>query len=481
MLNEINKKVSIEYEGLYTQLILAAFFMFIIPLLLALYVIFNVIVNKNIDATMGYARLVIFWMVASGIFGFILIRRPVKAILQLINKAKNIAEGNLDEKIVVARRDELKDLASAFNRITADLEKKIAELEYSRSLTRELFQKIGHAITSSQRMDALLTLINQSVRKVLRGESSFITLYEPDSRKLYLKAYSGSQRDLNENMQLPDNKGVMGFVIKNKKPMIIKKGGVEDNLPAQYREEILKYTTILCVPIIEKDEVKGVVGVSDLLDTDKIDTDDLFLMENIAGQIATSLENFALNKNIEETYYQTLITLARVVEAKDPYSAGHLERVSKYVSKMADRLKLEPETKKMLIGGAILHDLGKVGIQDSILKKEGKFSEEEYSIMKQHSIIGENILKPLRTMSKLSSLVRHHHEMYDGSGYPDGLMGEDIPLTSRMLAVADIYDALTTDRPYRKAMSKEEAVKTLRSYAGNKLDPKLVEIFISII
>lgn len=467
-----------EEEGLYTQFIFATLFMFIIPLLLFLYIIFNVLAKKNPEDLTSYARLVIFWVVASGIVGFFIIRRPISAILDLIKKAKAISEGSLDEKITVNRRDEIRDLAMAFNRLTTDLEKKISELEYSKSLTRELFQRIGHAITSSQKIDALLAIIAQSVRKVLRGESSFIALYEPLDGKLYLKSYSGAQKNLSENMELPDKKGAIGFVIKNKKPMIIKKGGAAANALVPSSEEYLEYTTTLCVPIVEKDNVRGVVGVSDLMDTDKIDTDDLFLMENIAGQIATSIENFALNRNIEETYYQTLLMLARVVEAKDAYSAGHLERVSQYVARMADRLRLDPETKKMLTGGAILHDLGKVGVQDGILKKEGSFLKEEYEVMKQHSIIGENILKPLRSMSKLSELVRHHHELYDGTGYPDGLRGEDIPLSARILCIADIYDALTTERPYKKAMPKEDAIKTLRSYSGNKLDPKLVEVFI---
>lgn len=478
MLKITDKKILIRDQGLYSQFLLASIFMFIIPLLLALYVIVNIILRQDMNALSGYARLIILWMVVSGVFGFSLAKRPILSILDLIKKAKEISDGNMCGTIVTEHRDELKDLATAFNRLTADLEKKIAELEYSRSLTRELFQKIGHAITSSQKIDALLTLIVQSVRKVLRGEASFVATYEPNTTRLYLKAYSGTQKDLSQGIELPDKKGAIGFVIKNKKPMIIKKGGDEASLFVPSSEEYLRYTTILCVPIIEKDIVKGVVGVSDLMNTEKIDTDDLFLMENIASQIATSIENFTLNRNIEETYYQTLLMLARVVEAKDAYSAGHLERVSKYVAKMADKLRLDLETKKVLTGGAILHDLGKVGIQDNILKKEDRFTKEEYEVMKQHAVIGENILKPLRSMSKLSDLVRHHHELYDGTGYPDGLRGEDIPLSARILAIADVYDAISTDRPYRKAMTRGEAIKTLESYAGNRLDPKLVEVFI---
>jgi HD-GYP domain-containing protein (c-di-GMP phosphodiesterase class II) len=278
-------------------------------------------------------------------------------------------------------------------------------------------------------------------------------------------------------MDMADDKGVVGFVIKTRKPLIVKKGDNQaQSLPGG---EVLIYSTLLAVPIVEKGEVRGVIGVCDQKYVDRIDTDDLFLLENISGQIATTIENIDLNNEIDDTYYETLVMLARVVEAKDPYSAGHLERVASYVDAVAIKLRLDGETRKILHGGALLHDLGKVGIRDDILKKTGKFTDDEYAIMKEHSMIGENILKPLRSMIKLAELVRHHHEHYDGTGYPDGLKGEEIPITSRILAIADVYDSITTDRPYRKAMTKNEATKVLREEAGTKLDPKLVDLFIN--
>ena len=483
MITKPARSISIDDESLYTKLVLAAFFMFIIPILLILYLIFIVIIKKDSASPVGYARLVIFWMVASGVFGYIVIKRCIKGILNLITKAKDISQGKFKGKIEVLHDDELKDLAIAFNRITSDLERKIKELEFSRSLTRELFQKIGHAITSSQKIDALLNLIAQTTRKVLKAGSSFIALYKPEDKKLYLRAYAGSQKDITDNMVLPDNKGVINLVIGSKKPMVIKRATneeTEESSPGP-EEEKIQYSSILCVPIIKKTEIKGVMSVCDPVDTGKIDTEDLFLLENIAGHVATSIENFELNKNIEETYYETLLTLARTVEAKDPYSGGHIERVSSYVEGVANKMKLNEESKKILMGGAILHDLGKVGIQDDVLKKPGKYTPEEYEIMKQHAVIGENILRPLRSMAKLAQLVRHHHEHYDGTGYPDGLKGENIPLLSRILTIADIYDALITERPYKKAYSKTEAIKTLKGYKGNVLDSKLVDIFLDVV
>lgn len=476
----LNKKISLEDIGLYDKMIFAFVFMFIIPMLLTLYLIFlapRIIDNK--DSLLTHIRIIIVWMTVCGLLGYLFIRRTIKTLVTIIKQAESLSLGSNGQRIDVAWNDELKDLARSFNRIKSDLETKIKELQHSRSLTRELFQRMGHAMTSSQKMEALLNIIVHGMRKVLETQSAFIALYDND-KKLYLKAYVGSQKEMRSNMRLSDVKGAIGRAILNLDPIIITKNLAE--MSAEQGEDIIYYeTNIVCVPILVKDKLKGVLGATDKAGGQNVDQEDISLLENVASQIAICVENTELSKDIEETYYNTLVMLARIVEARDPYSAGHLERVSSYVEMIAEKLDMDDETKKILTGGALLHDLGKVGIEDTILKKEGLLTSQEYEMMKQHSIIGENILKPLRSMSKLSSVVRHHHEMYDGTGYPNGLKGEDIPLAARILTVADIYDAITTDRPYRKAMSREEAIKTLISYSGNKLDPKLVEIFTNMV
>ena len=479
--SSLNRKFSIEDIGLYSKNAMAFLFMFIIPLLLACYLVFiipNIIGDKETFLT--YSRIVIAMMIASGLFGYIFIRRTIKALISIIKKAENLAAGGKGgEKIEVTYNDELKGLAYSFNTINSNLEVKIKELEYSQRLTRELFQQIGRAITGSQKVKALFDIIVHGMKKVLDTSSSFIALYDKDGI-LRLKAHSGIQKDLKDNMSLPDDRGIIGAVIKDKNAVVENKD--DEKTRERVDKDVISYKTgIGCVPILSNHSIKGILGITDKAGTQKISLEDLTLLDNIASQVALCVENVELSKNIEETYYDTLVMLARIVEAKDAYSAGHLERVSSYVKLMADKLNIDEAAKKILSGGALLHDLGKVGIDDVILKKTGKLTPQEYEIMKQHTVIGENILKPLQSMSKLSMLVRNHHELYDGSGYPDGLKGEEIPLLARILTIADIYDAITTDRPYRKMMSRDEAIKELRSSAGNKLDPKLVETFIELI
>lgn len=157
-----------------------------------------------------------------------------------------------------------------------------------------------------------------------------------------------------------------------------------------------------------------------------------------------------------------LFSLATSIEAKDPYTQGHCERLSEYSLALAERLNLAEELRVALCRGGIVHDLGKVVVPEHILLKRGPLTDEEWKVMKQHPIVGENICRPLKSFRLVLPIIRHHHERQDGSGYPDGLKGDEIPLTARVLQTVDIYDALTTDRPYRKALGPDEAIAQIR-------------------
>jgi putative two-component system response regulator len=158
-----------------------------------------------------------------------------------------------------------------------------------------------------------------------------------------------------------------------------------------------------------------------------------------------------------------LFSLALSIEAKDPYTEGHCDRLSKYSVALGEKLGLSEELRVALRRGGLIHDIGKLSVPDHILLKPGPLTPEERKIMEQHTIMGERICAPLRSFRYVLPIIRHHHEKGDGSGYPDGLKGEQIPLTARILQIADIYDALTTDRPYRKALSSQEALLIMRS------------------
>jgi putative two-component system response regulator len=165
-----------------------------------------------------------------------------------------------------------------------------------------------------------------------------------------------------------------------------------------------------------------------------------------------------------ENLEKVLITIAAIAEAKDEYTEGHLERMASYAAGLGTAL-----------------GLGKIGVSELILKKRGPLTAEEFAEMKEHTIIGERIVQPLRFSAQVGPIVRGHHERWNGSGYPDGLAGEEIPLGARVISVVDAYDAMTTDRPYRKALSFQDAVGELRRWADSQFDPRLVDTFLEMI
>jgi putative two-component system response regulator len=177
-----------------------------------------------------------------------------------------------------------------------------------------------------------------------------------------------------------------------------------------------------------------------------------------------------------------LCTLGRSVESRDPYTEGHCERLSRYAGELGTHLQLSEEQVVALRRGGYLHDLGKVAIPDAILKKHGDLTEEEWQLIRQHPEIGENICRPLRSLRLVLPIIRHHHEHWDGSGYPDGLAGEEIPLLARILQVVDVYDALRTERPYKPARTHEDTYHTMIAEAEAGLwDRRLVEEFFAML
>jgi HD-GYP domain-containing protein (c-di-GMP phosphodiesterase class II) len=208
---------------------------------------------------------------------------------------------------------------------------------------------------------------------------------------------------------------------------------------------------------------------------------ELRLLGSMAEQLAAVLTNTDLYLDLEHFVINVVKSLVYAIEAKDVYTSGHSERVSHYSMRIADHLGLDAEQKKVIRWASILHDVGKIGIPESILNKPGALDDEEYEIIKSHPEKGYDILKPLEQLSSSLPGILHHHERYDGRGYPHGLKGAAIPRIARIIAVADTFDAITSKRPYRPAKSHQEALAIVEEVAGTQLDARLVEVFARII
>lgn len=241
------------------------------------------------------------------------------------------------------------------------------------------------------------------------------------------------------------------------------------------KEETRLIPIILVTPVDESEcKVRGFeAGVDDFLQRP---INSVELLARVKCLVRAKRLNDEL-VNVENV----ILALATAIEAKDPYTEGHIERVASYALSLGKELGLSLWEQQLLRRAAVLHDVGKIGVSESILVKPGPLTEEEFNHVKSHTIVGERICRPLKQDRLIIEVVRHHHERYDGKGYPDRLAGEDIPIAARIMAVVDAYDALTSDRPYRGRLSKEEALQILKEEAGRQFDPKVAVAFISMV
>jgi putative nucleotidyltransferase with HDIG domain len=235
------------------------------------------------------------------------------------------------------------------------------------------------------------------------------------------------------------------------------------------------------VPIAVGGELKGIIFTGPKLSSEDYSEYDLDIMTFIANSVGIGMENSRLLSQLKLTYLQTLRSLISIVEAKDPYTKGHTERVASYAMALANRLDMPEEDLRRIMFAALLHDIGKMGVLDAIINKPGPLSEEEWVLMRAHPVVGAAIVEKMEFLKGTVEIVRHHHESWNGRGYPDGLEGEDIPFGARIVTVADSFDAMTTDRPYRRALSIDEAVRRLEECAGVQFDARLVKAFVAYV
>lgn len=187
-----------------------------------------------------------------------------------------------------------------------------------------------------------------------------------------------------------------------------------------------------------------------------------------------------LYQQVQRSIYQSLLGLANALEAKDPYTRGHSERVGAVSRSLAQALGLSAPEAETIGQAGLLHDIGKIGVPEAVLRKRGALEPDEWELMRRHPLIGAQIVAPFEFFAAGALTIRHHHERCDGDGYPDGLVGEAIPLGARIVAVVDVFDALTSDRPYRAALPRDEALEHLRGQAGRTLDARIVTAFLEL-
>jgi len=383
-------------------------------------------------------------------------------------------------QILKNKNEELAQAKKKLEEWSDKLEEKVRlrtrELKKSKDRLFILYQ-ISRSISSTLELDNILKVILDFSVKISGANRGSVMLLDEKKNTFFIKAAYNLSEKVILNVTFAKDENTIGWVAKNKKSLYIKDLEKDKRFS---KKEIVDYKIkrLLMVPIIIEGEVKGVINLDN---NTSFTTDIINLLKSFSEQAAVAINNARLYQKIQDSYFEIVKALAQAIEAKDPYTHGHSERVMKYSLAIAPRLGLSKEEKDSLRYAAILHDIGKIGVRGIILNNPNGLTTEEYDEVKRHPIIGENIISPIELLQPIRPLIRHHHEWYNGKGYPDGLSRENIPLGARILPVADAYDAMKSDRPYRKALTEETAIQELRQGSGTQFEPKIVKIFLEIL
>ena len=254
--------------------------------------------------------------------------------------------------------------------------------------------------------------------------------------------------------------------------------GIPLSVPAEvFGKESGRPLSIMIAPLSNLKRTIGAVVIAFEEDKDFIRQQTLRLLHILVDFFSLSLENIYLLDDLKSAYFYTIKAIANSIEARDPYTKGHSERVARFSKAIAEEFNWDKNEIELIDWGGVLHDVGKIGIRDSILNKPGKFTDDEYNEIKLHPLIGTQIVKDISFLEPIIPYVLEHHERFDGKGYPGGMAGENISIKGRLLAVADAFDAMTSDRPYRKALKPEDALKEILRNGGTQFDPEVVRAF----
>lgn len=340
--------------------------------------------------------------------------------------------------------------------------------------------EISADVAAVRTVEAILGVVVSSARWILNYQYCSISIEAPtgDHMRVYAQSTSSSATPIVTRQEL--HQGLVGQMLNLRQPMRMTEldpATVGDDIEAQVL--VTGARSVLLLPLIADGHVFGTLAFSSARPS-AFPPESLALGRFLALQIAGGVQNALLLEELDGRE-NVIVSLALAIEAKDPYTEGHCQRLAQYAEQLGRVLDFDEVHIMKLRMAAILHDVGKIAVPETILQKPGTLTDEEYKVLQLHPVTGESICQPLRSLRPMLPAIRHHHERWDGRGYPDGLVGEEIPLDARIIAIVDAFDAMTSDRPYRPGMPVERALAILRENRGPQWDETLLVVFIPLI
>lgn len=364
-------------------------------------------------------------------------------------------------------------MKETITRESTDLKEKTAALE--RQLNAMIH--VSSLVATRSSIDEVLSEILNIAIELLFANSGSIMILDAAGQNLIVEQSRGIELDI-VNTKVALGESISGWVAKNCEPVLLINGIDDPRFTGERTERNIK--DAISVPLCVEKKVMGVLNISNSCEGREFTELDMRLLAALGHQAGVALQKSAYVQHLDSSYIELVSALSKIVDARDPYTFGHARAVRDYAMGIAEALNLPKEQLRRLNIAALLHDVGKIAIRDKVLLKPESLTIDEYKVIQTHPSVGARILETVPFLDDLAPIVRHHHERYDGAGYPSQLHSDEIPLGSRILAIADAFDSMASNRPYRKALPLETIFSELKKGRGRQFDPDLLDIFLRV-
>ncbi|HOP39604.1 MAG TPA: HD domain-containing protein [Geobacteraceae bacterium] len=335
-----------------------------------------------------------------------------------------------------------------------------------------LIHRVSGMLGNEMDVERICRLVLEEADKILSVNTLFLMLVDSERQELFSRFAIGGNDESILGFRISMTQDLISHIFHQGDPLTICDIVADDRFKLPYPAK-----SILFVPLIADTRPVGMLVATDKVSGEEFWSQELQLMGIFSSEVASSLQKANLYEEINKLFLSTVKALATAIDAKDPYTYGHSRRVAELSVAIANELGMGRDRVRNLELASLLHDIGKIGTPENILRKPGVLQPEEYEKIKEHAGKGAEILSMIAEFKEIVTWIRHHHEWYDGTGYPDRIAAETIPLEARIIAVADSYDAMTSDRPYRKGMPSETVVNIMEQFAGSQFDPVALDAF----
>jgi putative nucleotidyltransferase with HDIG domain len=398
-----------------------------------------------------------------------LIRRSLVPLEKLREGTRRIAMRDFDSRVTITSNDEFQELATSFNAMAGRLRRQFNALA--------TMSEIDRAVLSALEAEKIVDTVLAHLPDLLPCDFASVTLLDPEVAGT-VRTYVPRLRTGEKWWRSPISPEELQKLRDNQESLLINVGEKFPNYLAPLT--LFGVRSILLFPIFLDQGLSGIMNVG-YRAAPQYSQDDLTQARRIANQVAIALSNARMIEKLKEFGWGTLTALARAIDAKSPWTSGHSERVTELACKLATEMDYTGADLDRVRRGGLLHDIGKIGTPVDILDKPGSLTADELRIMREHPQLGAHILQPIPGFEEILPIVLQHHEWMDGSGYPEGLVGEAISLDARIFAVADCYDALASDRPYRAGLPRAQVIEKIKEESGRHFDPRVVEAFLGLL